>query len=97
MEMGQTKNSRRTAGPLNRVFGGMPSQNGSKARSQQVPNVTGDKQPMKLGIGVAFVTNRLKRLPQVDETWKADFKTVVLRKRSPLRSLGTGEGKYHER
>ena len=32
-----------------------------------------DEDKLKLGKGVAFVKSRLKRLPQVDETWEADF------------------------
>lgn len=31
---------------------------------------------LRLGKGVAFVKSRLKRLPQCDETWEADFQTL---------------------
>ena len=34
------------------------------------------EEKLKLGNGVAFVKNRLKRLPQVDETWEADFEAL---------------------
>jgi hypothetical protein len=32
-----------------------------------------EEQRLKLGKGVAFVKSRLKRLPQGDDTWEADF------------------------
>jgi hypothetical protein len=35
-----------------------------------------DEEKLKLGKGVAFVKSRLKRLPQGDETWEADFQTL---------------------
>src|SRR3954465_14146282 len=31
---------------------------------------------LRLGKGAAFVKSRLKRLPQVDETWEADFQAL---------------------
>ena len=34
------------------------------------------EEKLKLGKGVAFVKSRLKRLPQVDETWEADFQAL---------------------
>ena len=33
-------------------------------------------EPLKLGKGWAFVKTRLKRLPQEDETWEADFRAL---------------------
>lgn len=33
-------------------------------------------EPVKLGKGAAFVKSLLKRLPQVDETWEADFRAL---------------------
>ena len=35
-----------------------------------------DKEKLKLGKGVAFVKSRLKRLPQEDDTWEADFQAL---------------------
>jgi len=35
-----------------------------------------DEEKLKLGKGVAFVKNRLKRLPQGDDTWEADFEAL---------------------
>ena len=35
-----------------------------------------DEEKLKLGKGVAFVKSRLKRLPQADETWEADFQAL---------------------
>jgi len=35
-----------------------------------------DKEKLKLGKGVAFVKSRLKRLPQGDDTWEADFEAL---------------------
>src|SRR5438270_10513798 len=32
-----------------------------------------EEEKLRLGAGVAFVKSRLKRLPQEDETWEADF------------------------
>jgi hypothetical protein len=34
------------------------------------------EEKLKLGKGVAFVKTRLKRLPQGDETWEADFQAL---------------------
>jgi hypothetical protein len=34
------------------------------------------EEKLKLGKGAAFVKSRLKRLPQVDETWEADFEAL---------------------
>jgi len=34
------------------------------------------EEKLKLGKGVAFVKTRLKRLPQCDETWEADFQAL---------------------
>jgi hypothetical protein len=38
--------------------------------------VTRKEEPLKLGKGVAFVKSRLKRLPQGDDTWEADFEVL---------------------
>jgi hypothetical protein len=35
-----------------------------------------DEEKLKLGKGAAFVKGRLKRLPQSDETWEADFQAL---------------------
>ena len=35
-----------------------------------------DEEKLKLGKGAAFVKSRLKRLPQGDETWEADFQAL---------------------
>ena len=35
-----------------------------------------DEEKLKLGKGAAFVKSRLKRLPQGDETWEADFRAL---------------------
>jgi hypothetical protein len=35
-----------------------------------------DEEKLKLGKGAAFVKGRLKRLPQGDETWEADFQAL---------------------
>ena len=35
-----------------------------------------DEEKLKLGKGTAFVKGRLKRLPQGDETWEADFRAL---------------------
>jgi hypothetical protein len=35
-----------------------------------------DEEKLKLGKGVAFVKSRLKRLPQGEETWEADFQAL---------------------
>ncbi len=35
-----------------------------------------DEEKLKLGKGVAFVKSRLKRLPQDDGTWEADFEAL---------------------
>jgi hypothetical protein len=35
-----------------------------------------DEEKLKLGKGATFVKGRLKRLPQVDETWEADFRAL---------------------
>ena len=35
-----------------------------------------EEEKLKLGKGVAFVKSRLKRLPQGDETWEADFQAL---------------------
>jgi hypothetical protein len=35
-----------------------------------------EQEKLKLGKGVAFVKTRLKRLPQCDETWEADFRAL---------------------
>ncbi len=35
-----------------------------------------DEDKLKLGKGAAFVKSRLKRIPQVDETWEADFQAL---------------------
>src|SRR3954453_23282099 len=35
-----------------------------------------DEEKLKLGKGAAFVKSRLKRLPQDDETWEADFQAL---------------------
>jgi len=35
-----------------------------------------DEEKLKLGMGAAFVNSRLKRLPQGDETWEADFQAL---------------------
>ena len=35
-----------------------------------------DEEKLKLGKGVAFVKSRLKRLPQGDDTWEADFEAL---------------------
>ena len=35
-----------------------------------------DKEKLKLGKGVGFVKSRLKRLPQGDDTWEADFEAL---------------------
>lgn len=35
-----------------------------------------DENKLKLGKGVAFVKSRLRQLPQEDETWEADFRTL---------------------
>ncbi len=36
----------------------------------------GDEEKLILGKGVAFVKSRLKRLPQEDDTWEADFQAL---------------------
>ena len=38
--------------------------------------MTRKEEPLKLGKGVAFVKSRLKRLPQGDDTWEADFEAL---------------------
>ena len=38
--------------------------------------MTRKEEPLKLGKGVAFVKSRLKRLPQGDDTWEADFEVL---------------------
>jgi hypothetical protein len=38
--------------------------------------VAGDENKLKLGKGNAFVKSQLKRLPQEDETWEADFRAL---------------------
>jgi hypothetical protein len=35
-----------------------------------------EQEKLKLGKGVALVKTRLKRLPQCDETWEADFQAL---------------------
>jgi hypothetical protein len=35
-----------------------------------------DEAKLKRGKGAAFVNGRLKRLPQSDETWEADFQAM---------------------
>jgi hypothetical protein len=35
-----------------------------------------EEEKLKLGKGAAFVKSRLKRLPQVDEVWEADFEAL---------------------
>jgi hypothetical protein len=35
-----------------------------------------DEEKLKLGKGTNFVESRLKRLPQADETWEADFRAL---------------------
>jgi hypothetical protein len=35
-----------------------------------------EEEKLKLGKGVAFDKSRLKRLPQVEETWEADFQAM---------------------
>ncbi len=35
-----------------------------------------EEEKLKLGKGVAFVKSRLKRLPQEDDTWEADFRAL---------------------
>ena len=35
-----------------------------------------EEEPLRLGKGVAFVKSRLKRLPQDDDTWEADFEAL---------------------
>lgn len=35
-----------------------------------------DEEKLKIGKGAAFVKSRLKRLPQADETWEADFRAL---------------------
>ena len=35
-----------------------------------------DEEKLKLGKGVAFVKGRLKRLPQGDDAWEADFQAL---------------------
>ena len=39
---------------------------------------------LKLGKGVAFVKSRLKRLPQEDEIWEADFRALTSRSHKSL-------------
>jgi hypothetical protein len=38
--------------------------------------IVADEAKLKLGKGAAFVKGRLKRLPQTDETWEADFQAL---------------------
>ena len=38
--------------------------------------IVAEEEKLKLGKGVAFVKSRLKRLPQSDETWEADFQAL---------------------
>jgi hypothetical protein len=38
--------------------------------------VAGAGNELKLGKGAAFVESHLKRLPQADETWEADFRAL---------------------
>lgn len=38
--------------------------------------MSNDDNKLKLGKGMAFVKSRLKRLPQEDETWEADFRVM---------------------
>jgi len=35
-----------------------------------------EEEKLKLGVGVAFVKSRLKRLRQEDDTWEADFQAL---------------------
>ena len=56
-----------------------------------------DEEKLKLGKGAAFVKGRLKRLPQGDETWEADFQALpkpIDADRDPLPRDGRhGEGR----
>src|SRR4051812_47869302 len=38
--------------------------------------IVADEDKLKLGKGVAFVRSRLKRLPQGDDAWAADFQAL---------------------
>src|SRR4051795_6172739 len=38
--------------------------------------IVADEEKLRLGKGAAFVKGRLKRLPQADETWEADFRAL---------------------
>jgi len=44
-----------------------------------------DEEKLKLGKGVAFVKSRLKRLPQSNDTWEADFEALP----QPIMQSGT--------
>jgi hypothetical protein len=44
--------------------------------AQKEANVAREEEKLKLGKGAAFVKGRLKRLPQEDETWQADFRAL---------------------
>ena len=45
-------------------------------RAIRVKIMARKEEPLKLGKGAAFVKSRLKRLPQSDETWEADFQAL---------------------
>ena len=51
-----------------------------RAKAQKTPQeevtVAKERHELKLGKGSAFVKSRLKRLPQEDETWEADFRAL---------------------
>jgi hypothetical protein len=51
---------------------------GSETKRDQAPGtiIMPDEDKLKLGKGAAFVKGRLKRLPQGDETWEADFQAL---------------------
>src|SRR5438270_12776178 len=51
--------------------------NGSReAHAQGEVTVAREEEKLKLGKGAAFVKSCLKRLPQEDETWEADFRAL---------------------
>src|SRR3954451_3637594 len=43
---------------------------------QRREETVADEEKLRLGKGAAFVKSRLKPLPQVDETWEADFQAL---------------------
>jgi len=76
--------------------GGM--REGSETGPAKAPRnvIVADEEKLKLGKGVAFVKGRMKRFPQGDETWEADFQALpkpsMQNKTHYLGMAVTGEG-----